>query len=170
MDRIFKGRPETRIENPDYLDGLTDTLEALTDEELAWVSDPREGVHTVCKFLPTPADVFDLIRKRREAADKFKAFGKPKNLLQPDHDPVLSKDEIGRRKRIVMNTLGYNPAAPAVQEKRKLVPPTIDDLASMSIKTPAGPISPQLIALLVAQGVDCPATRRHKAERSAEAA
>ena len=73
VERIFKGRPEIRTENDNYLAGLTETLKALTPQELEWVSDIRDGIQTRCKFLPTPADIFELIREKVAARDKIKA-------------------------------------------------------------------------------------------------
>lgn len=67
---ILRGRPEISSENPDYLVGITETLSYLTPEELGWITDPRDGIATRCRFLPTPADVFDLIREKREIKEK----------------------------------------------------------------------------------------------------
>lgn len=162
VDRIFKGRPETRTENPDYLDGLTETLETLTDEELGWVSDPREGIQTVCKFLPNAADLFELIRKRREVRDKFKAFGAPWKLLPVEREPEPDEAERARRKAFVEATrrgTEFEVQAPVV--KRDLVPATATDLASLKLTTPEAPASPQLIALLQQQGYFVP---RHNSE------
>ena len=143
VDRIFKGRPETRIENPDYLDGLTETLEALTDQELAWVSDVRDGIQTRCKYLPTPADLFELIREKKARAEQFKPIP-PRNVLKPD--PVPADTDFEARKKQVLRQLGYNPQAKSTPVKRHLVPPTADDLAGLkSSLPPPGPPTRELL-------------------------
>lgn len=153
MDRIFKGRPETRIENPDYLDGLTETLEALTDEELEWVSDVRNGIQTRCKFLPTPADLFDLIREKAAARDKCKpAFTTWRNF-DKETGPWDEETDYERKQSVVTELLGYNPEAKNHPIKRKLTPATTDDLASLKSKLPPpGPATRELLNLIASQG------------------
>jgi hypothetical protein len=148
----MRGRPDYGNEPPEYAAGFTETLSHLTDEELAWVCDPREGVQTRCKFLPTPADVFEVIRDRRA---RLEAVRIPKSSwpdLVPDRDEPLTVSEVDRRKAHVLKVLGYNPARPSERVKPPLTEATAEDLAALKLKTPAGPITRQLREHLAAEG------------------
>lgn len=68
---LLVGRPDYGKESPSYTAGITDTLAWLSDQELAWLTDPREGLHTVCQFLPTPADVHGFLKAKRIKEDQF---------------------------------------------------------------------------------------------------
>lgn len=150
-DRIMRTRPDYGKETPEYAMGFTESLSYLSDEELAWVTHPREGLHTVCKFLPTAADLFEFIRKKREPFEKFKAFGKTPAEREPEDKP-LTRDEVERRRAIVRNTLGYDPVAKHAPVKRPLTRPTDDEVRSLKLTTPAAPVSEELKKLLWQQG------------------
>jgi len=132
VDRILRGRPEVRVENPDYLDGLTETLEVLTDEELAWITDPREGLATRCKYLPTPADVFELIREKRAWRDRINPTTSWQRLT-PDDTPDGWEPDGERRKRTVRDTLGYDPSDRARHHQPK--PMTDQQIAELPSKS-----------------------------------
>lgn len=149
--RLMQTRPEYGSETDEYMVGFTETLSYLSDEELAWVTHPRDGLHTVCKFLPTAADLFDFLRKKREPFDKFKAFGKSLAEREPP-ELKLTESEIERRKRIVMETLGYNPLDKFKPVKRVLENPTEAEVRGLKLETPAAPVSEELKKLLWEQG------------------
>lgn len=51
----------------DFVAELTKLLASLSPEELGWVMDLREGVRARCKFLPTPADIMEVVREKAAA-------------------------------------------------------------------------------------------------------
>lgn len=75
LGRLVAGIPDRTQESPEWSMAMVECLASLTDEERGWLTDPREGLATVCRFLPTPADVHDLLRKRHARADQFKPAG-----------------------------------------------------------------------------------------------
>lgn len=154
-DTLMRGRPDYGKETEEYAAGFTDTLSHLNDEQLAWLTHPTEGLHTVCKFLPTPADVFDFLREKQARLDAVKPSKTTYKKIEDDPDAPWNREtDFERKKRVVAESLGYNP-----EERRaihrtvnaKLVPPTRDDLDNLKLKTPPGPITPQLRALLEQQ-------------------
>lgn len=159
MERLLKGRPATDREDPQYLAGMIEHLSYLTDEELAWITHPRDGLHTVCKFLPTPADVAEFLKAKREAANLSFRNPEPTGAyayFTPDRedDKPLPKSEKERRAEIVRQALGYNPldkyrAGP----KRELTEPTAEDIANLRVaKATKSDLTPQLKALLEQEG------------------
>lgn len=74
MKILLRGRPDYGRESPEYTAGITETMSWLTDQELAWLTDPRDGLHTVCQYLPTPADVHNFLKTKRVKEDQFKSF------------------------------------------------------------------------------------------------
>jgi len=132
---------------------LSQFIATLTARELAWVMDARDGIKARCKFLPTPADVNELVAERHKARDfvqpprGYRKLGPHDNIVQPPGD---------RRKEQVRELLGYDPAEPTKRTVREeLVPPTPGDMvalaAAMKIKPPerGSDASPQLKALLL---------------------
>lgn len=150
--RILKNYPDYGKASADYAVSFTECLAYLTTEELAWVSNPRDGIHTTSKYLPTAADVHEFIRGKRAIKDKFKAFGGPAPQPKEAPEPELTKADIERRKRIVRETLGYDPLDKYKTVKRELTEATKEDLDSITLKTPAKPVSEELKRLLWEQG------------------
>lgn len=150
---LMRGRPDYGKESPDYAVGLTETLSHLTEEELAWVTNPREGLATVCKFLPTPADVHEFIRAKRAKLDEFKPAHTNYARLNDKPGPWDKETDFERKKRVVMECLGYNPEQRgSVAEKRTFTKPTEETVRNLKLKTPSAPASPHLIKLLHEQG------------------
>ncbi len=130
---------------------LTQFISTLTSRELAWVMDARDGIKARCKFLPTPADVNELLAEKHKARDfvqpprGYRKLGPDDNIEQPPGDV---------RKAQVRALLGYDPAAPMKRTVREeLVPPTPEDMEMLArtvkLKPPAtAEISPQLRRLL----------------------
>lgn len=152
MQSLLKGRPDTGREDPAYVAGMVETLAFLTDEERAWLTHPREGLHTVCKFLPTAADVHEFLRAKREKIDTFKPAHTAYRRLSEDKGPWDQETDAERKARVVRDLLGYNPQDRGKPQKRDLVPPSAEDLANLKLKTPPAPPSKYLIAKLEAEG------------------
>jgi hypothetical protein len=153
-ETLMRARPDYGKESTEYAVGLTETLSYLTDEELAWIANPREGLATVCKFLPTAADVHDFLRAKRAKEAEYKPAHTAYRRLNEDSGPWEKETDYERKARVVRELLGYNPSAKAQQlePKRELVPPTAEDLRNLKLKTPPGPISRQLREKLEAEG------------------
>ena len=151
---LMRGRPDLGKESPDYAVGLTETLSYLSDEELAWITNPRDGLATVCKFLPTAADIHEFIRAKRAKLEEFKPAHTFYRRLNEEQGPWDRETDYERKARIVKELLGYNPspAAQQTEAKRELVPPTAEDLRNLRLKTPPAPPSRHLIAMLEAEG------------------
>jgi hypothetical protein len=151
---LMRGRPEYGKESPDYAVGLTETLSYLTDEEIGWLTDPREGLHTRCKFLPTAADVFELLRERKAKKEQFKPAHTHYKVLKPDDTGPWPETEAERRASVVQQYLGYNPKTKGTQleKKRTLEPATADDIKNLKLKTPPAPPSKHLIAMFEKDG------------------
>ena len=154
---LMRGRPDYGKESADYAVGFTEYLSFMTEEELAWITHPRDGLHTVCKYLPTPADVAEFLSKKRDAASKTFRNPEPTGAYayfkpDPEDDKPLPQSEVERRKAHVMKVLGYDPARPRERVRPPLTEATGEDLASLKLKTPPGPITPQLRKLLAEQG------------------
>jgi hypothetical protein len=151
----MKGRPDTNAENPKYLADMVEVLAHLTDEERAWLTHPRDGLHTVCKFLPTPADVHGFLRDRKDRLDAVRPAATTYRKLGTDDSdaPWNRETDFERKKRVVRETLGYDPdeqgATPA---KQVLAPATAADVANRKLETAPVPPSSFLLAKLEAEG------------------
>lgn len=110
---------------------LTSFLATLTDEELSWVLDTRSGIKTRCKFLPTPADIAELVRERHEFRRKLEPGNSGYRRFRPGDDDDVEVPDPERRRAQVMALLGYDPQAPKVPKKRELVPPSTDDIEGL---------------------------------------
>lgn len=150
---ILKGRPETDRESPHYVRDMVEVLSELTPEEHGWLRDTREGLAARCKFLPTPADVFEFIRERKAKAEQFKPAHNTWGYFEPDPPdaPWRRETDYDRKRRVVGELLGYDPSN-RKPEKRDLSEPTADDIKNLKLKTPPAPVTPQLKALLREQG------------------
>lgn len=158
LSALMKGRPDTNAENPKYLAEMVESLAHLTDQELAWLTHPRDGLQTVCKFLPTPADVHQFLRERKARAEQFQPA--PTGWRKLEDEPTApwnQETDAERKKRVVEELLGYNPDTVGAPAKRRVfVPPTDEDLANLKLKTPQAPLSPYLLKALRAQGYPFP--------------
>lgn len=153
LEALLKARPDTGREEPDYLAAMVKSLSWLTPEEHGWVTHPRDGLQTVCKFLPTPADVHEFLRARRARLDAVKPAPTTYRRLADEPGPWDRETDFERKKRVVKQHLGYNPDdAGKAAERRIFTPPTADDLATIQFKTPAAPVSDELKAMLRAEG------------------
>jgi hypothetical protein len=153
-EMLLRARPDYGKESTEYAVGLTETLSYLTEEELSWLTNPRDGLATVCKFLPTAADVHEFLRERRAKQEQFKPAHTTYRRLNDESGPWDKETDYERKARVVKELLGYNPSPKAqeLEPKRVLVPPTEEDLRNLKLKTPPAPPSRYLIAMLEAEG------------------
>lgn len=153
LKTLLKGRPDTNAENPKYLAEMVECLSWLTPEEHRWLAHPRDGLQTVCKFLPTPADVHQFLRERQAKAEQFKPAPTVYRKIEDDPNaPWNQETDAERKKRVVQQYLGYNPDKAGSASRQNLVPPSNADLASLDLKTPSAPPSEYLKRVLRAQG------------------
>lgn len=151
--KILGGYPDYGKAPPEYVINFAEALSFLTAEELAAVTDPRNGVASRCQYLPTIADIHALLRERKEKAEQFKPAHTNYQHLNDQKGPWDQETDYERKRRVVIESLGYNPAdrgRPAT--KRTLTQPTDADVRNLKLKTPAAGPSPQLINLLKGQG------------------
>lgn len=150
MKILLQGRPDYGKESPEYTAGIADALSWLTDQELAWLTDPRDGLHTVCQYLPTPADVHNFLKTKRAKEDQFKSRAPWKPFAPEPYIPPLSPESRTRMQKLVddlrrdwvepgrANGFTYRPA---------------DEIKSSSdLKSPDGPISDELRQQLIDSG------------------
>lgn len=152
MKAILKGRPDSDREQPQYVAEMVETLAYLTDEEHAWMSHPRTGLNTVCKFLPTPADVHEFLRERRAKVEQFRPAPTAWRKIEDDPSaPWHLETDYERKRRVVREYLGYNPG----ESKGEAGPRTLETPPpgfKVELKTPAAPVSESLKAFLRQQG------------------
>lgn len=144
---ILRARPEINAENPDYIIGITETLSHLSDQELAWLTDTRNGLQTVCKYLPTAADVHDFLRDKRAKLEQFKPAATHYHKAEPLTGPWDQETDYERKRRVVREALGYNPDVKAIPP-RPVLP---DDWSAANLKTPPAPPSDELKRLIADQ-------------------
>lgn len=149
---MLKGRPDTNAENPQYLADMVECLAWLTPEEHAWLGHPRTGLQTICRFLPTPADVHEFIRAKHERLEAVLPASTTYRRLETEPGPWDAETDVDRKKQVVRQCLGYDPDQRHVPVKRELTAPTDEDLRNLRLKTPSAPASRFLIAKLSADG------------------
>jgi hypothetical protein len=154
--RLIAGFPDYGKAPPDYLVALTECLAHLTPQEHAAVNDPRTGLATVCKYLPTPGDVHEFLRNREAKENQFKpaATSYPR-LGTADGVPDPRPPTLEERRAVVMRALGYDPQRKHSKPPRgPLVPPTAADFEDVrsKAKTPDAPLSEPFKAWLRVSG------------------
>lgn len=153
LSNLMKGRPDTNAENPKYLAEMVESLAHLTDQELAWLTSPRDGLHTVCKFLPTPADVHQFLREKREKLEQFKPAATSWRKIEDNPEAPWNREtDAERKRRLVLEVLGYDPDNRGHQQKPALTEPSDADVKNLKLTTPTKPISKELRENLQAQG------------------
>lgn len=155
---LMRGRPDYGKESPDYAVGMTETLSYLTDEELEWLTHPRDGIKTFSqysKYLPQPNDIHEFLREKRARIEAIQPARTIYKRLTEEQGPWDKETDYERKARVVKELLGYNPSPQAQQmegAKRQLVPPTAEDMRNLKLKTPAAPPSEYLLDKLRAEG------------------
>lgn len=134
---------------------LTQFISTLTAKELAWVMDVRSGIKARCKFLPTPADINELIAERTKASEFITpTTGGYRKLSKADEERIEQPPGMVRKQQ-VLELLGYDPSAPTKRTSMaELVPPSASDIEglgkALKLKQPAvSDATPQLKALLM---------------------
>jgi hypothetical protein len=126
---------------------LMECLTWVTPQEMALLMDPRNGIATVCKYLPTPGDIHEFLKARdhKPAPTSYKK-------LTEESGPWDQETDFERKKRVVLEALGYNPGERNAP-KRDLVPPTAADLDGVikGLKTSPAPASEELRRLIAEQ-------------------
>ncbi len=153
--KILGGYPDYGKAPPEYIINFAEALSYLTADELAAVTDPRNGVASRCQFLPTIADIHALLRERKDKAEQFKPAHTNYHRLNEEKGPWDRETDFESKARLVKELLGYNPSPKAQKPedvKRTFVAPTAEDMSNLKLKTPPAPPSPQLVALLKEQG------------------
>lgn len=139
---------------PEYVVNLAESLSYLSDEELAIVLHPLNGVVARTKFLPTFADISAVLVEHRAKQDQFKpAHTTYRRLMDEEPGPWDDETDYERKARVVEELLGYNPLEhKRVAEPRSFEPPTQDDLDGIKLKTPQSGPTRELLAQLEREG------------------
>lgn len=151
--KILGAYPDYGKAPPEYIVGFAEALSYLSPDELAVVLHPKEGVATRCQYLPTIADIHAVLRDAKARREQFKPAHTNYRRLNEDAGPWDQETDFERKKRVVMECLGYNPddqGRPA--EKRTFTAPDEATVRNLKLKTPPAGPSPYLIALLQEQG------------------
>lgn len=139
--RILSNYPDYGKAPAEYILALSETLATLTTSEIVWLTDSREGLASVCKYLPTRADVHEFLKAKRAKVEQFQSPHTAYKRLNPDVD---ERPDFDRRKQVVQELLGYNPMTHVKAPVRDLVGKEIPKDASQ-LKTPAAPASEYLL-------------------------
>jgi len=153
LKRLLKGRPDTTAENPKYVAEMVECLAWLSEPDLLALSDPRSGLQTVCRYLPTPADVHGFLRDAKARQEAIRPAPTTYRKLDPE-DPAAPwnlETDAERKKRVVRELLGYDPEQRVT--KRTFTPATADDLAALELRSPPAGPSPHLMKVLERQGM-----------------
>lgn len=149
-ERLLSSFPDYGRASAEYVRALIETLAWCSPSELAELLHPREGLATVCKFLPAAADIHGFLRDKRQREAKYNPHT-AYHRLEPEAPPPGWETSAERRRRIVTEKLGYNPAwrveksAPRVLSRDGLP-------ASLDLKTPPRPASDELKKYLLDTG------------------
>lgn len=117
--------------------------------------DIRHGIKTRCKFLPTPADVAELVAEKHKAREFIRPGTSGYRRLTAAEEDRIERPPGPDRQRQVRELLGYDPLAPEQPVRREaLVPPGADDMAALAktarLKPPAvSDATPELKAKLM---------------------
>lgn len=136
------------------MDALIETLAWCSPLELAELMHPRDGLATVCKFLPTAADIHGFLREKHKREDEIEAKYNPHTTwkrLDPIPDPAGYETDAERRRAFVTQTLGYNPAWKYEKPEPRVL--STDDMPkTLDLKSPVTPASDELKQLLIDTG------------------
>lgn len=139
---------------PEYVVNLAESLSYLSDEELAVVLHPLNGVIARTKFLPTFADIAAFLQEHKSRQEQFKPTHTTYRRLNDDAPgPWDEETDYERKARVVQELLGYNPLERGVKASpRSFEPPTAEDLRNLKLKSPPDGPSRELIEQLQAEG------------------
>lgn len=146
--KILTSYPDYGKAPPEYGVNLTEFMSHLSEAEVAAVMDPKSGITTRTTFLPTIAEIQQLLKERdyRPAHTTYKR-------LTEERGPWDEETDWERKARVVQELLGYNPMERKVNaQPRSFEPPTEEDLKNLKLKSPAGGPTRELLAQLEAEG------------------
>jgi hypothetical protein len=108
--KIFQSYPDYGRLTDEFVQSFIKAMTVLNGEELALVLNPRTGIVARCKFMPTIAEVHELLREERAKADQFKSHPTSgySKLPTADDEPDPRPSAAARAKQ-VRDLLGYNP-------------------------------------------------------------
>lgn len=136
-----------------YLLAVTEFMAGLSPEEQSQITDLKTGIPARCKFLPTIADMAEILNERRSALEQFRPAHTVYRKLGPDHGPWDQETDFERKKRVVRECLGYNPGDSIGKTKPAFESLPLDKLqSSADCKTPSRPISRELRQMLTDDG------------------
>lgn len=152
-EKLLSSYPESGRENHGYVVRLVEAIAWLTQAEIDEVMHPRTGLATVCKYLPTPADIHGFLKARRAERERFLPAPSAWPAFTHDEPPAGWQPDPERRKAFIRATLGYNPATRRGTVGLADAVPIGDIPASATaLRSPARPVSDELKALLTTQG------------------
>lgn len=138
---------------PEYVVNLAESLSYLSDEELAVVLHPLNGVAARTKFLPTFADISAVLVDHRAKQEQFKPAHTQYKRLTEEHGPWDEETDYERKARVVKELLGYNPLEHERKaEPRSFEPPSEEEVRNLRLKSPQGGPSRELLKQLAADG------------------
>jgi hypothetical protein len=130
--KVLSGFPDYGKAPPEYVVNLAESLSYLSEDELAIVLHPLNGVAARTKFLPTFADITAALQDHRNKQEQFKPAHTTYRKLEDEPD---EKTDWERRAQVVQELLGYNPMQRNVTaEPRSFEPPTAEDLENLRLK------------------------------------
>lgn len=161
-EKILGAYPDYGKAPDGYLLAVTEFIAHLSAEDREALAHPVTGIVSKSEFLPSIAKIKQFVDDRGRRLNT-RATGY--RYLKPGEEDEIEIPPGERRKAQVLKELGYDPSISREvrQPRRPLDPGIIDAIqegswSSSSLKTPSGPITPELRALLIEQGVLHPAT------------
>ena len=152
VKRMLSSYPDYGRAPAEYLLTLTEFVAGLTEIEKSIVFDWKNGVTARTKFLPTIADMTEVINEFTAKRKQFEPAHTAYRRFEPEAPLPPEETDLERRKRVVQELLGYNPQAKDTPVKRVLVPPTAEDLANLKSKLPPpGPPTRELREVIARQ-------------------
>lgn len=100
--RMLKVYPDYSKSPPDYLAAIVSILSTYPRHTQNRLADLKTGIPGKCTYLPTVADIVKLAESYESARPSHTFYKK----FEPDN---FKEEPLDHRKRVVMETLGYNP-------------------------------------------------------------
>lgn len=110
--------------NPEFVTLLVEHLETYDLRQLDQLVNPKTGIQTVSKFLPTIAEIVEFFHAREFVAPRSGHGPNLTGAAEPDPRKLTTLEE---RKAFVIRELGYDPAK--IRPSRACFippPPTVD--------------------------------------------
>jgi len=152
MEKIYCSYPDYGKAPPEYLLSITEYLSYLSPEDQAALANPKNGVATVCRFLPTKAEMVEFLKEHNKPGYNPRSSTYP--YFDKADDPPQPPAEA--RKAQVLRELGYDPELPRRPPVLPLDPKVLEAIengtwSSDNLKTSARPVSKELKKLIEIQ-------------------